>query len=74
MHRDTISCVLWAAALGIAGWADAQRGAVLGIATLALAPLAIRLLVVRAASRRAPPPLTLTAQEIEALAWQPARR
>lgn len=72
MHRDTISCVLWAVALGIAGWADAQRGAALGIATLALAPLAIRLLVVRAASHLAPP--ALTAQEIESLAWQPARR
>ncbi len=72
MHRDTISCVLWAAALGIAGWADAQRGAALGIATLALAPLAIRLLVVRAAGRREAP--AMAASEIEALAWQPVRR
>lgn len=72
MHRDTISCVLWAVALAIAGWADAQRGAALGIATLALAPLAIRLLVVRAAGRREPS--ALTAEEIEVLAWQPARR
>ncbi len=68
MDRDAFTSAMWALAIGIAGWGDAQRGAWLGVATIALAPLALRLLVIDAGRRQAAPGGP-SAREIEGLAW-----
>ena len=69
MHRDTFANALWALAVAFGFQADARHGAWLGVATLALLPLVLRLLV-RRASKTPAPAGQPTALEIEQKVWQ----